>query len=374
MEALGMRIPIADPDIGEEELANVITAVRSGWISSAGEFIIRFEQQFAQYCGAKYGVATSSGTAAIHLALAALGIGKEDEVIVPTLTFIATANAVTFTGASPVFVDSHPEYWCMDPNRIEERITKRTKAIIPVHLYGHPCDMSAISDIAKSYNLLIIEDAAEAHGAEYKHQKVGSFGDVSCFSFYGNKIITTGEGGMCLTDNEELATRLRKLRDHGKNSARAYWHDVIGFNYRMTNLQAAVGVAQIDKLDRLIQKKRAIGALYEEALGDLVQQGVIKLYHEMPWSKSVWWMYSILIEDSFGKDRNEVAEELLNREIATRPVFYPIHTMPPYYNHQTFPVSEEISRKGLTLPSGLTLSNDDITTICSLITSMSQTR
>jgi len=220
-------IPVAEPSLGEEELNNVIEAVKSGWVSSKGKFIEEFEENFSSYCGRKYGVATSNGTVALQLALKALGIDKEDEVIVSDLTFIATANAITYCNAKPVFVDSHPDYWCIDPEKIEEKITSKTIAIIPVHLYGHPCDMDAIMDIAERHGLYVIEDAAEAHGAEYKGKKVGSFGDVSCFSFYGNKIITTGEGGICLTDNDELAESMKALRDHAMDPNRRYWHDVV---------------------------------------------------------------------------------------------------------------------------------------------------
>ena len=245
-------IPIAEPLLEEEELNNVMEAVKSGWISSKGKFIPEFEENFARYCGVKHSVATSNGTVALHLALATLGIKEGDEVIVPTLTFIATANAVRYTGAKPVFVDSNPDYWCIDPEKIEGAITPKTRAIIPVHLYGHPCDMEAIMAVAKKHDLYVIEDAAEAHGAEHKGRKVGSFGDIACFSFYGNKIITTGEGGMCLTDDEILAERMRILRDHGMNPGKRYWHDIVGFNYRMTNMQAAIGVAQLEKIDRVI--------------------------------------------------------------------------------------------------------------------------
>jgi len=296
-------IPIAEPLLSKEELNNVIEAVKSGWISSKGKFIPEFEEKFAHYCGVKYGIATSNGTVALHLALTALGIGPGDEVIIPTLTFVATANAVTYTGAKPIFIDSQPEYWCIDPEKIEEAITAKTKAIIPVHLYGHPCDMDAILAIAKRHNLYVIEDAAEAHGAEYKGRKVGSFGDISCFSFYGNKIITTGEGGMCLTNDEKLAEKMRILRDHGMNPNKRYWHDVIGFNYRMTNMQAAIGVAQLKKLDGFIERKRNIAKWYTEELKDLAEQKILTLSPEMSWAKCVYWMYSIFMlssnEDSF---------------------------------------------------------------------------
>ena len=353
-------IPVAEPSLGEEELENVIKAVKSGWISSKGEFIEKFERDFARYCGVKHGIATSSGTTALHLALAALGIGKGDEVIVPTLTFVATANSVTYCNAKPVFIDSHPEYWCMDPEKIEERITENTRAIICVHLYGHPCDMDWIRDIAEDHELYIIEDAAEAHGAEYKGRKVGSFGDISCFSFYGNKIITTGEGGMCLTNDEELAEKMRLLKDHGMSRERKYWHEVVGFNYRMTNLQAAVGVAQLRKLDEFIEKKRQIARWYAEGLRDLAEKGFVTLHPEMPWAKCVYWMYSILVEDKYGITRDRLMEKLERNGIETRPFFHPIHKMPPYKSNESLDIAEKLSKKGMNLASGLVSGKADI--------------
>ena len=251
-------IPVAEPSFDEEELKNVVEAVKTGWISSKGKFVKEFEENFANFIGTKYGVATMNGTAALHLALKALNISKGDEVVIPDLGFIATANSVTYCNAKPILVDSHPDYWCIDPFKIEEKITQNTKAIIPVHLYGHPCDMDPIMEIAESHNLYVIEDAAEAHGAEYKGKIVGGFGDINCYSFFANKVITTGEGGMCLTDNDELYQKMILLRDHGMNPQKRYWHDFIGFNYRMTNLQGAVGVAQLKKIDKFLEKKRLI--------------------------------------------------------------------------------------------------------------------
>ena len=360
-------IPIAEPLLEEEELNNVVEAIKSGWVSSKGKFIPEFEENFARYCGVKYGVATSNGTVALHLALATLGIKEGDEVIVPTLTFIATANAVRYTGAKPIFVDSHPDYWCIDPEKIEGVITPKTKAIIPVHLYGHPCDMAAITDVAKKHRLYVIEDAAEAHGAEYKGRKAGSFGDIACFSFYGNKLITTGEGGMCLTDGKKLAERMRILKDHGMNPNKRYWHDIMGFNYRMTNMQAAIGVAQLEKLDRFILRKREIANWYKEGLRDLEEKGLVKLHPEMPWAKCVYWMYSVLVEDNLGVDRDALMRKLAKSGIETRPLFYPIHVLPPYKNVERFPVAEELSSKGVSLPMGVTLVKKDVATIVSAI-------
>jgi len=359
-------IPVAEPSLGEEELDNVIRAVKSGWISSKGAYIEEFEKSFARYCGAGYGVATANGTVALHLALAALGIGKGDEVIVPTLTFVATANAVTYCNAKPVFVDSHPEYWCMDPEKIEEKITKNTKAIIPVHLYGHPCDMDWIMDIAEDRGLYVVEDCAEAHGAEYKGKKVGGFGDVACFSFYANKIITTGEGGMCVTCDEELAEKMRLLRDHGMSRERKYWHEVVGFNYRMTNLQAAVGVAQLKKLDHFIARKREIAKKYAEDLQELAENGLLTLHPEMSWAKCVYWMYSILVDADV---RDNLMKFLEGNGVETRPFFVPLHKMPMYAERSSsdFSVAEDLSCRGINLPSSVSIGLVQQDYICSLV-------
>ncbi len=364
-------IPIAEPCLGPEEQENVLEAIRSGWISSQGKFIPEFEQKFARYCGTRYGVATANGTVALHLALKAIGIGPGDEVIVPVLTFIATANAVAYCNAKPVLVDVHPEYWCIDPVEVERNITDKTKAIIPVHLYGHPCDMNAITDIARRHNLYVIEDAAEAHGATYRGKRVGSFGDINCFSFYGNKIISTGEGGMCLTDDEALAGKMRILRDHGMDPNRRYWYDIVGFNYRMTNLQAAVGTAQVDRLDNLIARRRQLAIWYTDAFRNLVESQVIRLPPEMPWANNIYWMYSILLEDTFGMSRDELIGGLKEKGIETRPLFYPLHLMPPYQgcSPSAFPIAEEIGHKGLNLPSGPNTTREQVAQIVDCIAS-----
>ncbi|MEM2614578.1 MAG: DegT/DnrJ/EryC1/StrS family aminotransferase [Nitrososphaerota archaeon] len=361
-----MKIPITEPLIGEDEIKNVCNALKSGWISSKGKFIEEFEKNFAMYCGVKYGVATANGTVALHLALKALGIEKGDEVIVPALTFVATANAVIYCNAKPVFVDSHPEYWCLDPEKIEEKINKNTKAIIVVHIYGHPCDMDPIKDIAEDREIYIVEDCAEAHGAEYKRKKVGSFGDVACFSFYGNKIITTGEGGICLTNNEELAEKMKLLRDHGMDIKRKYWHEVVGFNYRMTNIQAAVGVAQLKKLDLLIERKREIARWYFEELKEFEDRGLITLHPEMSWGKCVYWLYSILIENS-KLSRDELIEELKKRNIETRPFFIPMPELPIYKGSESCPIASELSKKGLNLPSSPKLNKNDLKAVVGVL-------
>ena len=362
-----MRIPVSEPSIGNEEVASVKAAVESGWVSSIGEYIHLFEEGFAAYCGTKYGIATSSGTAALHLALVALGISAGDEVLIPSLTFIATANTVTFTGAIPICVDSHPEYWCFDPERIKSKISARTKAIIPVHLYGHPCNMEPIMEVARAHHLFVIEDAAEAHGAEYHGKRVGSFGEISCFSFFGNKIITTGEGGMCLTNDEGLARKMRILRDHGTTLGKPYWHDVVGFNYRMTNLQAALGVAQLGKIGQFIEMKRRVAKWYKDSLGELSSREVVQLPPEMPWARSVYWMYSILLNDGFGLSRDELIGKLKEKGIETRPFFYPVHFMPMYQTTEKFPVAEELSRRGISLPSSVNLTAEQVKYITEII-------
>jgi len=357
-------IPVAKPCLGEEELNNVIEAVKSGWISSKGKFIQEFEKKFSAYLGVKYGVATSNGTVALHLALEALGIGSKDEVIVPTLTFVATANAVTYAGAKPIFVDSHSNYWCINPEKIEEHITPKAKAIIPVHLYGHPSEMDKIMDIAMTHGLYVIEDAAEALGSKYKEKKAGSLGDIACFSFFGNKLVTTGEGGICVTNDDKLAHKMRILRDHGEDPKKKYWYNVVGFNYRMTNLQAAIGVAQLEKLDGFIKTKRKIAESYDKLLDDV--KGIL-LPPEEPWAKSVYWMYSILIEEDYGLTRDKLIKKYWEENVETRPFFYPIHTMPPYKSEESHPVAEKLSKNGINLPSFIELKEEEIEKVAKII-------
>lgn len=353
-----LRLPVAEPSLGEKELLYVTECILTGWVSSAGKFVTRFEEMFAEFCGTRYAVATSNGTMALHLALLSIGIGPGDEVIVPTLTFIATANAVTYTGARPVFVDSEPKTWNIDPNLIESVITSRTRAIIPVHLYGHPADMGPIIEIAARHNLAVIEDAAEAHGACYKGQRVGGIGDIGIFSFYGNKIITTGEGGMVVTNRADLAEKIRMLRDHGMSPERRYWHPVLGYNYRMTNIQAALGVAQMERVEIILAKKLLIAELYNNALCNI--PGLI-LPPQEPWANNVYWLYSLLIDEGvFGLARDAVMAELRQVGIDTRPLFPPVHTQPIYLTGQELPVSEYLSAHGLSLPSAVNLKQEDI--------------
>ncbi len=352
-------IPVCEPKLDGNELKYVTKCFETSWISSAGENIQKFEEEFAQACGAKYGVSCTSGTAALHLALATLGVGRGDEVIIPTFTMIATANAVTYTGAKPVLVDSEPNTWNINVKKMEEKITHRTKVIMPVHTYGHPADMDKILDIAKKYNLYVVEDAAEAHGSEYQGRKIGSMGDIACFSFYANKIITTGEGGMLTTDNEEMAKIARNLRGHAFSEERHFWHNYIGFNYRMTNLQAAIGLAQMEKFDENVRRRIQNAKLYNSMLKNI--KG-ITLPPQTKGVKNVYWMYSILVNDEFDVTRDELRKKLAKRGVETRTFFIPIHLQPIYFRRydERFPVAEELCRKGMYLPSSSTLTKEEI--------------
>lgn len=367
-EIAGKIIPVCEPDLRGRELEYVTDCIQSNWISSAGKYVTEFEQQFSEHCGAKYGVACSNGTTALHLAMATLGIGPGDEVIIPTFTMIATANAVSYTGATPVLVDTEYETWNMDVSKIEEKITERTKAIMVMHTYGHPVDMDPVLEIAKcklhgkgeySPRLYVVEDAAAAHGAEYRGKRIGSLGDVACFSFYGNRIITTGEGGMLVTNNEEIAQISRNLRDHAFSTERHFWHKYMGFNYRMTNLQAAIGLAQTERFEEMVEIRRGNAQYYSQLLGDI--RG-IRTPPEASWAKNVYWMYSIMIEEEFGHTRDEVREYLAKHGVETRTFFIPIHVQPIYFHkyHERFPVAEELCRKGMYLPSASTLKKKEI--------------
>lgn len=355
-------IPIASPNLLGNELAYVTQCIETNWISSQGKFVKDFEEKMAQYVGTRYAVATSSGTTALHLALTALGIGKGDEVIVPTLTFIATVNAVAYTGATPVLVDSEKESWQIDPEAIQRAITPRTKAIILVHLYGQPCKMDEIMQMAKAHNLRVIEDVAEAHGARYKGIRVGSIGDVGCFSFYANKIITCGEGGMVVTNHKEVYDRMTILRDHGMSKEKRYWHEQVGFNYRLTNIQAAIGCAQLERIEALLEARAFIQSWYEKYLSDDAR---FILPKEQTWSTRVCWLYTLLINTEMTAiTRDQLIAALQQEHIDSRPMFYPIHTMPPYYQDKPYPVAQLLSRNGLSLPSFAGISQGEVERIC----------
>lgn len=362
-------IPVCEPFIGEKELEYVTDCLKTNWISSKGKYIEEFEQKFATYCGCKYGIATTSGTTALHLALVSLAIGPGDEVIIPTFTMISTAFAVAYTGAKPILVDAEPETWNIDVTKIEERITPKTRAILPVHIYGHPCDIDPIMEIARQYNLYVVEDAAEAHGAEYKGKKVGGIGDVNCFSFYANKIITTGEGGMVVTNDEKIAERARSLKDLAHSKEKRFLHTDIAFNYRMTNIQAAIGLAQFEKIDELVEKRRAHAYLYNSLLKDVEGIG---LPPEKEWARNVYWMYGILIEDKFGISRDNLMEKLREKGIDTRTFFIPVHQQSAFLNMGLFkgegyPIAEELGKRGLYLPSSSGLTEEQIYYICQAV-------
>ena len=355
-------IPVSHPVLGGNEKRYVMECLESGWISSIGRFIGLFEDSFARYCETGHAIACNNGTTALHLALAGLGTGPGDEVIVPTLTYVATANAVRYCGARPVFADSEPCTMTIDPARIEERITPRTKGIVAVHLYGHPASMDPILEISRRHNLFIVEDAAEAHGALYRGRKAGSLADVATFSFYGNKIITTGEGGMLTTNDGARSARMRILRGQGMDPERRYWFPVVGYNYRMTNIAAAVGLAQLEQIDSFIEKRLELASRYRRELEPLAD--FIELPSAQPWARHVFWSYVIVLRESVRLERDEFMKRLEADAIETRPVFYPMHVLPPYREPGVrYPVADWISRRGISLPMHGLLSEEDISYI-----------
>jgi perosamine synthetase len=353
------RIPLTEPHLDANDREHLLAAFDSGWISSQGPYLARFEHDFAQFCGTKHALATCNGTAALHLSMLALGLQPGDEVIVPTFTYIATANAVRYCNAKPVLVDCDADTWNIDPAAIEAAITPRTVGIVPVHLYGTPCDMRAIGTIAARHGLWTVEDAAEAHGATIGGRRVGSFGTLSCFSLYGNKIVTTGEGGVVTTDDPALAKRVALFRGQSMDPERRYWFPDVGWNYRMTNLAAALGVAQMSKIDMLIEAHRRIAAAYRAALSDV---GGIVWQSGSPDAHGVDWLASVRIQAA--ENRPELRDELMRRlaedGIETRPFFYPLHVMPPYFEARAFPCADRISTSGLNLPSSPRMSDADI--------------
>ena len=354
-------IPVFAPWLSENVRRYVLDCIDTGWISSLGEYVPRFERDFARFCEASHAVATSNGTTALHLALVALGIDPGDEVLVPDLTFVATANVVRYTGATPVLVDADPVTWGLDPADTARKVTSRTRAIIPVHVYGHPVDLDPLLDLGRRRGIKVIEDAAEAHGARYHGRRVGALGEIGAFSFYGNKIITTGEGGIVVTNDGALAERARFLRDHAMDPKRRYYHPEVGFNYRMTNIQAAIGCAQLEQAESILQRRKVIAAAYESGLADL--PGLVRPPAE-PWAENVYWMYSVLVERAFGRDRDTVREGLRGRGVDSRPFFVPLHEQPPYREDGPFPVATRLSRTGINLPSGTGLTTEEIATVC----------
>ncbi len=353
------KIPVYQPSLVGNEKKYVNDCLDSNWISSKGKYVQFFEKEFANYIKVNYATGVCNGTVALHLALLALGIGQEDEVIVPTLTYIASVNTIVYTGATPIFVDSLPDTWQIDPEDVIRAITPKTKAILAVHLYGHPCDMLALKEIANKHRLFLIEDCAEAIGSLYENQHVGTFGDVATFSFYGNKTITTGEGGMVITNDQTIFDRAVHFKGQGLAKYREYWHDVIGYNYRMTNICAAIGLAQLEQIETILKKKRQIAELYQ----DLLKDTNFKVHPEIGDVFHSYWMVSILVSQA--TQRDTVREHLAQAGIETRPVFYPVHTMPMYsQKYQKHQVAEDIGWRGINLPSYPDLSEEQIEYIC----------
>ncbi len=357
-----IRIPVYKPDLSGNEKIYVNECLDSSWISSKGDFIPRFEQEFSKFIGVKHSSTVSNGTVALHLSLVVLGIGAGDEIIVPTLTYIASVNAIAYTGATPVFVDSLMDSWQMDPEDIRKKITPKTRGIMVVHLYGHPCDMDQIIKIAGEHGLFIIEDCAEAFGSLYKGRHVGTYGDISIFSFFGNKTVTCGEGGMVVTNDEKLHNSVVHYKSQGLVKYRTYWHDVIAYNYRMTNICAAIGLAQLERAAQFIEKKRQIALWYIDNLKTLP----VEYHRENGDIRHNYWMFSILVSDPL--NREPLSVFLAENGIETRPLFYPVHTMPMYsQNSRKFPVAEELGSRGINLPSYPMLTKDDVEFVCGKI-------
>lgn len=346
------------PDVSGREEEYLRDCIQTGWVSSLGSYVERFERDFATLTRHDFGVSVNSGTAAIHLALRALDVGPQHEVILPALTFASSANCVLYQGARPVFADCRADDWNIDPADLESLITDRTAAIMPVHLYGAPCAMDEIMAIAARHNVPVVEDCAEAHGATYHDEPVGGFGRVGCFSFYGNKILTTGEGGMCVTSDAALDERLRVLRDHGMNKQRRYWHDEVGYNYRMTNLQAAVGCAQLERLDEFVARRRWIAEQYRQRL----EGTELVLPRELPETVNVYWLYTAILPERYTEsDRDAAIAHLDADAVESRPFFYSLPRMPPYREFaRPLPHSERMATRGITLPSYFALGEAEI--------------
>jgi perosamine synthetase len=368
------QIPVMEPYLNGNEEAYVLDCLKTKWISSQGKYVTQFEDEFAKLCGGGFPVAVSNGTVALHLAMLALDIGPGDEVIVPDFTFAASINTVIHAGATPVLVDCNTADWCIDPQAIEKAVTPKTKAIMPVHLYGQPCDMAAIEKIAKKHKLAVIEDCAEAMGSLYSGRAVGTFGDAGSFSFFGNKMVTTGEGGMILFKSKTAADRAKILRDHGMSKERRYWHLEVGYNYRLTNLQAAIGVAQLEQFETILKKKLKIAAGYRERLSEIPG---ITLPPAIPHTRNIYWLYSILLDESIFGSRDQVIEKLAANGIQSRPLFYPLHQMPPYkqfVRDQNFPVTDDLAARGISLPSSAQLSMREMEHVCMVLNQIPSVR
>lgn len=365
-------IPVNEPLFLGNEKKYLTQCIDEGWISSEGPFVKKFEQGFSSYVGCGHGVAVSNGTSALEVALASFGVGRGDEVIMPSFTIISCALAALRLGAKPVLVDVEPETYCMEASQLEDKITAKTRALMPVHMYGHPCDMDAIMEVAQKHELLLIEDAAEAHGARYKKRKCGGIGDAGAFSFYANKIITSGEGGMVVTSNPQFAEKARSYRNLCLKPEKRFYHTQLGFNYRMTNLQAAVGLAQLECVDKFIKIKRDNAARYSKRL-----KGVdgIKTPQEKGWAENVYWMYTIELSENLGVSADKFMARLADKGVGTRPFFLGLHEQPALhelglFGGESYPVTERIARLGFYLPSGLSLTGEQIDLVCDALESV----
>jgi len=365
-----MRLPIAAPDLGGNEERYVADAVRSSWISSTGAYLDRFEAEFAQVCGTRHAVSVCNGTVALHLALLAMQVGPGDEVVVPSLTYVATVNAVRYVGATPVFVDVDPRTWCLDPVAVSAALTERTKAVVAVHLYGQPADMDALRAVCAPRSVRLVEDAAEAPLAMYKGRPTGGLGDVATFSFYGNKLLTSGEGGALTVDDADVDETLRLLRGQGMDPQRRYWFPIIGYNYRLTNVAAALLCAQLERRDHLLASRRAVFARYEERLADVPG---LTLQSDVPGNERSPWLFCVLVDvESFGCGRDDLMRQLAVEGIETRPFFPPIHRLPPYEGFAAeqgarLPVTDRLARQGVNLPTFAGMSLDDVDLVCDAV-------
>ena len=364
------KINIANPIFNGNEKKYLNECIDTGWISANGKFVKEFEDAFAKFCGSKYALSCANGTVALHLILMGMGIGPGDEVIMPVLTYIATANAVKYCGAKPVFVDSDESSFNINVNKIEEALTENTKAIMPVHLYGLPADMDPILDIAASNHLRVIEDAAEAHGAQYKGKSVGSIGNAGSFSFFGNKIITSGEGGMVTTDDLGLYEKMKLLKGQGVDPKKNYWHNIVGYNYRMTNMQAAVGLAQLENVQWHLNERNRVMRLYNKHIARAKLDEYVRTQSSNENSEHVYWMNCIILTDSVRKERDDVMAQMEEYGIEMRPLFYPMNVMPPYYENKEYPIAEKLSKRGFNLPSHALLTEEDIARIIDRLASI----
>jgi perosamine synthetase len=362
-------IPVSEPLLDEHARAQVAEAMSSGWISSEGRFVVEFEHRWAGYCGVEHGISVCNGTAALQLAMEALQLPASSEVILPSFTIISCVLAVLRAGCRPVLVDCEPDTWCLDVAEVADKITARTRAIMPVHIYGHMADMVELMELADAHGLAVIEDAAEAHGAECHGRRAGGIGLLGCFSFFANKIVTTGEGGMVVTDDQRLADRVRSARNLCFQRDRRFWHTELGHNFRMTNVQAAIGLAQVDRIETHVARKRRMAAMYSERLGSIPG---LTLPVERPGFKNVYWMYAIVLHENVPFDASELAARLKAIGVDTRPFFVGMHEQPVLrerglFAGERYPTTERLSRRGLYLPSGLTLDEGQIDIVCDAV-------